>query len=276
VMTRALVLKDDKLHYYEQIVLSAQTEIAETHFQLGKYADAADFFTRLLNANNPSLDRAWVQFRLIRSLAALNNCDEVVAQAKDFVERYPDSSDLPEARFYLAQSLKQLGRNGEALQQVLTLLQEQKANSDKHPGVWAYWQQRAGNEIANQLYREADYTRALDIYVNLERMDTQVSWQLPVSYQIGLTYERLQQPEKALETYQGITKRESETGTNCTPGIKAVFEMARWRAGFLQWQAKAENYNTKLASSSVAVAPAAPVPATVPSKPGTPREFIAP
>jgi len=62
--------------------------------------------------------------------------------------------NVPEVRFLLAAALKQTGRNADALQQVLLLLQSQQENVGKDPESWAYWQRRAGNEIANQLYRE--------------------------------------------------------------------------------------------------------------------------
>jgi tetratricopeptide (TPR) repeat protein len=240
VMTSSLVLKNDKLEYYQRLVLSAQIEIAETHFQLGKYAEAADFFSRLLKQANPALNRASTQYRLISSLSALDRSDATVAQGQDFLAHYPDAAEQPEVRFHLAVALKRLNRNGEAMQQVLTLLQEQKERTKEHPELWAYWQQQAGNEIGNQLYREGDYARALGIYLALSQLDSQPAWQLPVGYQIGLTYERLAQPQKALESYQAILQRESQVGTNATPGTKALFEMARWRADFVQWQAKAE------------------------------------
>lgn len=241
VMTSSLVLKNDKLDYYQQLVLAAQTEIAETHFQLGKYAEAADFYSRLLKQANPALNRAGAQYRLIRSLAALERSDETVSEGQDFLNRYPEAPEQPEVRFRVAQALKRLNRNGEALQQVLTLLQEQKERTKEHPELWAYWQQQAGNEVGNQLYRDGDYTRALSVYLALAQLDPQPAWQLPVGYQIGLTYERLAQPEKALQSYQAILQHQSELGTNSPPGIQAILEMARWRADFVQWQAKAES-----------------------------------
>jgi tetratricopeptide (TPR) repeat protein len=143
-------------------------------------------------------------------------------------------------RFVLAHSLKELGRNSDSLRQVLALLREQKEQTAGHPEVWAYWQQRAGNEIANQLYREGDYTRALDVYVSLAQLDRAASWQIPVNYQIGMTYERLQQPQLATQTYSNILSRELTVGTNATPGMKSVFEMARWRIDFIKWQTHAE------------------------------------
>ncbi|HLH53408.1 MAG TPA: tetratricopeptide repeat protein [Verrucomicrobiae bacterium] len=240
VMTSSLVLKNDKLEYYQRLVLSAQTEIAETHFKEGKYAEAADFFSRLLKQANPALDRINAQYRLICCLSALERNDETVANGQEFLTLYPDATVQPEVRFHLTLALKRMGRNGEALQQVLSLLKEQKERTKEHPELWAYWQQQAGNEIGNQLYREGDYVRALSVYLALAQLDPQPAWQMPVSYQIGLTYEHLAQPVKALENYQAILKHESELSTNAPPGTKALLEMARWRADFVQWQAKAE------------------------------------
>jgi len=239
VMTSALVLKNDRLDYYQRLVLAAQSEIAETHFQVGKYEDASEFFSRLLKQNSPALDRPWALFRLVRSVSALGRNDETVAQAQDYLAHYSGRPEQAEVRFHLALALKQLGRNAEARLQVLTLLQEQKVLTKEHPELWAYWQQRAGNEIGNQLYREGDYARALEIYLNLAQLDSKLGWQLPVLYQIGLTYERLEQPEKALTFYRDILKREPELGDQASPGMKALFEMAKWRTEFLGWQTTA-------------------------------------
>ena len=163
-----------------------------------------------------------------------------MAAAQDFLAHFPDDPEAPETRYYLAQALKAEGQTGEALRQVMAFLQAEKKSAGNHPEVWAYWQQRVGNEIANSLYKEGDYVKALEIYLSLARLDSAPAWQLPVKYQVGITYEHLLQPEKAVATYNEILARESAVGTNATPDLQAVFEMARWRAGFIRWQGKAE------------------------------------
>ncbi|NGO38578.1 tetratricopeptide repeat protein [Limisphaera ngatamarikiensis] len=265
VMTAALVLKTDYFEYYQRLVLQAQIEIAETHYLSGRFAEAAEFYQRLLRQNNPFLNRALVQYRLIRSLAAVGRHDEAASQAYDFLDRFPDAPEQPEVRFLLATSLKQLGRNSEALQQVLKLLTEQRARTADRPEVWAYWQRRTGNEIANQLYREGDYTRALDIYLTLAQLDSSPAWQLPVLYQVGMTYERLQQPELAAQTYQRILDRVGELGTNATPGLQALIQMARWRMDFVKWQTRAELALRRLAPP--VQASTTPLESAIPSTP---------
>lgn len=250
VMTAALSLKTDQLPYYQRLVLQAQIKIAETYYQMGRYSDAAEFYARLLKQADPALNRPLAQFRYVRSLAATGHHSEAVAAAQDFLAHYPDDPEAPETRYYLAQSLKAEGQTAESLRQVLLFLSEEKKQAKDHPELWSYWQQRVGNEIGNSLYKEGDYVKALQIYLSLAKLDRAPEWQVPVQYQIGMTYEHLMQPEKAIETYGNILARETEVGTNATPGLKTVFDMARWRAGFVQWQVKADNLNHSLAAGN--------------------------
>jgi tetratricopeptide (TPR) repeat protein len=240
VMTSALSLKGDQLEYYRNLVLQTQVEIAETHYLAGQFADAADFYSRLMLNTDPALNHAQIQFRLVRSLAVIHRYDQAVAEARDFVIRYPDADQVPEVRYYLAQGLKALGQNTEALQEVLLCLREQKGRTHNNPQGWAYWQQRVGNEIANQLYHEGDYINSLQIYQGLAQLDSSPDWQVPVDYQMAVTYEKLSQPQKAVETYNAILARATDQGTNTSSALQAVFDMARWRLKFVQWQTNAE------------------------------------
>jgi tetratricopeptide (TPR) repeat protein len=253
VMTAALTLKSDRLDYYEHLVVQAQAEIADTHFNLGKYTDAAEYYSRLLKQNNREIDKSQILFKLVRCFSNTTNYDETVADAQDYLAHYAGSSEEPEVRFDLASALKGLGRDSESLQQVLTLLQQQSAHAAGHPEDWAYWRQRAGNLIANQFYREGDYLRALGIYSSLAQLDASPQWQWPVLYQIGMTYEHLMQPQKAVEIYSQIASRHTEMGTNAPPGLASIADMARWRIGFVQWQTGAETVNHRLAVTNAVV-----------------------
>jgi tetratricopeptide (TPR) repeat protein len=240
VMTTALSLKNDQMPYYKRIVLQAQVEIAETHYEMGRYKDAADYYSRLLVQSDPALDRQQIQFRLVRSLSAVQQHESAARQAKDFLEHYKDSGDEPEVRYFLAQALKGQGRNADALQQVLVFLQEQREQTKDRPEVWSYWQQRVGNEIGNELYQEGDFIRALEVYLALSKLDGSPTWQLPVRYQVGITYEKLMQPQLAVEAYRSVANAAPQLGTNLSPGLKSVVDMAQWRLNYLQWHDRVE------------------------------------
>jgi tetratricopeptide (TPR) repeat protein len=241
VMNTSLGLKLEQFDYYKRLVLLAQTEIADTYYEQGKYAEAADFFGRILKQDSVELNRAQIHFKLIRCLSGLGKHAQVVPQCDVFFEKYPDAAELPELRFLCATSLKQIGRTSDALRQVLKLLESQETTARTDPGNWLYWQQRAGNDIANQLYLEGDYLNALELYRQLAEMNQTAEWQLPVWYQIGLIYERLSQPQKAVEMYDSILARQKTlAGLELPASVKTVVDMAKWRKDQISWHDRAE------------------------------------
>jgi tetratricopeptide (TPR) repeat protein len=248
VMTTAINLRTDHFEEYRRLVLHAQTEIADTYYYQGKYSEASDLFKRLLKEETPLLNRPLVQFKLLRSLYNQRNFVELQAFGQDFLNRFPTSPEQPEVRFLLATALKQLGNNKESLEQVLLLLQSQSQMANVNPATWSYWQQRTGNEIANQLYQEADYHNALEIYQGLVKLDTSANWQIPVLYQIGLVYERLNQAPKAIEMYQQILKREKELRNPPPSNMKSIIDMAKWRTNYLGWSIKVEGSQQSMLS----------------------------
>ena len=85
VMTTVLNLKLDKSGYHERLVLQAQTEIAETRYQEGEFAEAAELFERLLKSDETGLNREEIHLKLIRSLAAAGKSEEAIRHAHDLL-----------------------------------------------------------------------------------------------------------------------------------------------------------------------------------------------
>lgn len=239
-MTSSLVVKDELFDYYKRLVLQAQAEIAETLALQNQHAEAARAFARLLKEDSPTLNRVRVHYRYVQSLAAQAKHSEVVGQGQLFLGRYPDVEEVAEVRFLVATALKKLNRKSEAMLEIQRLLQSQQGEAQDRPESLAFWQQRTGNEIANQLYQEGDFIRALDIYQSLLVLNPTPEWQFPLRYQIGLAYERLEQPAKATESYEAIVEKSKELGTNAAPALRTTAEMASWRRDFLRWQDRAE------------------------------------
>ncbi|MBI5800613.1 MAG: tetratricopeptide repeat protein [Verrucomicrobia bacterium] len=240
VLSSSLTLKLDRFPFYQRLVLQAQIEIADTFFLQGKYSEAAEYLARLLRLETSELDKPRIQFKLIRAQHSQGRHDEAIGQGNDFLKRNGDSTDVPELRFLLARSYMTLGRVRESLREVMLLMESQLATGQTNAMALAYWQQRAGNDIANQLYQEGDLLGALQVYQGLAQIDRSPQWQLPAWYQIGLIYERLKQPARAIESFDHILQRGTELDAAATPAVKTVLEMARWRKDFLQWQTRAE------------------------------------
>jgi tetratricopeptide (TPR) repeat protein len=247
VLSTSLRLKPDRLEYYQRLVIQAQTEIAETYYLQGKYKEAVEFLARLLKLEATEEQKVQITYKMIQSLSALGRFAEVVPKAELFIERYTQANQMAEIRFLLADALKKLGRDREAVQQVMILLEGQQREAERDAATWAYWRRRAGNEIANQLYASGDYINALAIYKSLAGLDRTPEWRVPVWYQIGLVYERLQQPQKAREHYENILAAGKETATNSTnSNLSVVRDMAAWRKDYLTWLMRAEQSNEKL------------------------------
>ncbi len=246
VMTTALVLKTERLEYYRQLVQLAQNEIAQTQYELGNYEEAAGSFDRLLKSDSPPVNCCTVQYQYLHCLAALGRPGEAIVQARDFLGRFPAAPERPEVRFLCATALKQIHRDSEALRQVLDLLREERTNAPPDSQTLAYWQRRAGNELANRFYLEGDSMKALDIYLCLASLDSSAEWQLPVWYQIALVFERLQQQAKAIDYLQKVVSREKEVPPTAPASLQAVLEMAKWRKNLLTWQTNAELVSLEL------------------------------
>lgn len=247
VMSTALNLKLGEMDYYQTLVLHAQTEIAETRYQQGNFAEAEDFLRRLLKLENPNLNRALIQSKLVRSLSAQQKRPETISESRRFLETYPNSSDVAEVRYLLADALKKSGQNREAMKEVLVLLESEEKLAAAAPNSWEQWKQRAGNDIANQMYQEGDFVNALSVYSSLAQLNGAPEWQLSVWYQMGLIYERMKQPERAIEMYDRIGQQAAGKTTPETPrSLSSVLEMASWRRDHLRWLTNAELVSLQL------------------------------
>jgi tetratricopeptide (TPR) repeat protein len=239
VMSTAISIAEVQLPRYRSLVLLAQTEIADTYYLQGKFSDSADYFRKVLKLDQAELNEPLIRYKLVKSLAALERHTDVIAEGQMFLSKCPTAAELPEVRFLLSDSYRRLGRGREALDQTLALLTAGKAGAEKDPAAWAYWQQRTGNDLANQLYREGDYLSALQVYETLSKLRDTPEWQLPAWYQMGLVFERLGQPRKSADLYRRILDRQKEVPTP-SPGLTLVFEMAKWRSENISWTDLAE------------------------------------
>jgi tetratricopeptide (TPR) repeat protein len=155
---------------------------------------------------------------------------------------------VPEARYLLATSLRQLGRFNESLAVALELLRAEKKYVQSDPKRWTYWQRKTGNQLANQFYEQGDFGSALVIYQNLANLSPEPSWRLPVVYQIGLCSERLRMFDRAKECYETIVDnaKPSTADGSRRQELVDLFEMADWRLKHLVWEQATDHQLTAI------------------------------
>lgn len=231
---------------YTDSSLRAKMEIAHTHFAAGDYQQAAQLYDRLKLVKMTPQEASEVAFRsaYIAFLAGSHNDSLNAAQA--FLETYPTSPLAPEAQYLRIQSLKALGRSDEAMKETIKLLQAGREYGKKKPAVWAYWQRKTGNDIANDLYESGDALGALTVYQKLAELNDAPNWRGPTVYQIGLCFERLRHTARAKEAYRYIIEKipVTGTGTEADPmigtNLSTLRDMAQWRLENLEWLEKTE------------------------------------
>ena len=235
VMSTAINLATGDPAIAQRTVLKAQHEIANSYFDAGDYGSAVDFFRRMLKLKLSNRDEAMVRYKLVRSLERLSRTNEVVGEAEQFVNRCPSATQLPEVRVLLADSLKKIGRDSDALTQVAALLQQDRTQPGLDLEALARWQWRAGNDLGNQLYRQGDYLHSLEVYRLLETLGESPEWRWSIWYQTALVLEKLDQVQRARDTYKRILAERTKSPPGGQSGLDLVADLARWRLESLDW-----------------------------------------
>jgi len=278
VINSTLKLPPESYEHYQLLARTAQFEIAETHFETGNFAEAAKFFDRLRLLDLAPEDRARAHFKSACSLLNGGETDKAAAKFTQFIDQWPQDDNVPEARYLLALTLRQLGRTDEALAMTLALLRVEHANAGADPKTWAYWQRRTGNQLANDFFQSGDTLSAVAIYEGLSKLSDHAAWRLPIIYQMGLCYERLRQADRAMQAYQDIINAVSRPAGKEPVGaeLTELSKMAQWRIGQLEWNGRTDNQLTRFFSAASPISPT-PVPAApvahdpAASAPATPR-----
>jgi TolA-binding protein len=264
VINSTLKLPAESYDHYQLLAKTAQFEIAETHFETGNFTEAAKFFDRLRLLDLAPEDRARAHFKSACSLLNAGEADKAAAKFTQFIDQWPQDANVPEARYLLALTLRQLGRTEDALTITLTLLRTQQGNAGADPKTWAYWQRRTGNQLANEFFQSGDTLSAVAIYEGLTHLSDNAAWRLPIVYQMGLCYERLRQADRATKSYQEIVDAVTHpAGKDPLPNdLVELAKMAQWRIGQLEWSGHTDSQLTHFFSAATPPPPRAAPPAT--------------
>lgn len=264
VINSTLKLPPESYEHYQLLAKTAQFEIAETHYEVGNYAEAAKFYDRLRLLDLAPEDRARAHFKSAGSLLNAGELEAAATKLHQFLEQWPADTHAPEARYQLALTLRKLGRAEEALAITLALLRDEQHNAGTDPKGWAYWQRRTGNQLANDFFQSGDTLSAVAIYESLALLSDEPAWRLPIIYQTGLCYERLRQHARAVQAYQEIIEavaRPKDERTPVPPEASELARMAQWRIGQLDWSDRTEQQLNRFFGAATPAASRAPSPA---------------
>ena len=231
---------------YTDSSLRAKMEIAHTHFSAGDYKAAAELYSRLKLVKMTQAEASEVAFRSAYISYLSGQYTNSLTGAEGFLATYPTSPLAPEAQYLRVQSLRSLGRKEEAMKETIKLLQAGREFGKKKPAVWAYWQRKTGNEIANELYETGDTLGALSVYQKLAELNDAPNWRGPTVYQIGLCFERLRHHARAREAYRYIIDKipvnapAAEGDAMVGMNLATLRDMAQWRLDNLDWLEKTE------------------------------------
>ena len=264
VINSTLKLPGEGFEHYQLLAKTAQFEIAETYFQAGNFAEATKFFTRLRLLDLAPADRARAHFKAAYAQHLEGKSSDAVTTLRAYLEQWPDDENVPEARYLLAVSLRQLNRPQEAFIVTLELLRTAQSKLAADPKRWAYWQRRTGNQLANDFFAAGDILNAQAIYGGLVELSPDPAWRLPITYQIALCQERLGNAELALATYRKIVE---VAGPAPAAELTELVRMSNWRISHLDWNSQTSRQITSLFETTTGRAPQpalAPPPAPAP------------
>lgn len=233
VINSTLKLPGEGFERYQVLAKTAQFEIAETHFQAGDFAEASKFYTRLRLLDLAPVDRARAHFKAGYALRLQGDLEGTVRSLRGYIEQWPDDENIPEARYLLAITLRELKRPQEAFAATLDLLRTEQSRVANDPKRWAYWQRKTGNQLANDFFETGDTLNARTIYSRLLELSPEPNWRLPITYQVGLCEERLGATESARHAYQSIV---DAAGATPPADLAEIVKMAAWRIEHLTWR----------------------------------------
>ncbi len=213
----------------------ARFELAEMLAEQDRLVEAAEVYRKIELLDLTPEDRRTIEFRLACVSYETRAFEASATSFAALRNEQPDGPYRLESAYYLASSLKALGREREAFEVVVELLRTQISGNPADKAQSVYWKRRTGNELANEFYQQGDYLSALTIYQALARMSDTPEWRWPAVYQIGLCFEHLELPQRALEAYQAMLEGIPVQDADRVTTDVSLRDLARWRLDHVNW-----------------------------------------
>lgn len=259
---------DRALSQTQGLATRAQFEIAETFLRDHDYAQAAKYFSLMTRLDLSRDDKAHVAFKSAYCQFLQEDFAGAAAACREFLNGFADTKYAPECHYLLSAALKKSNHEKEAMSETLALLRMEKAARKNDPEEWSRWQQKTGNELANSFYQQGDFMNAITIYQTLAKLSDAPPWRWPAVYQLGLCFEHLGLPQRALEAYHFIADENKKlVAANKAPSsddtnLATILQLAQWHADQVNWQ---ETTQTEFRNLLGAQSASAEVPLDLPA-----------
>lgn len=225
----------DDLEAARKRATQARFELAEMVTEQGRIEEGAGIYRKIELLDLSPEDRLTVRFRLACAAYEIRDYTTAVESFAALRGEAPEGPYRPESAYYLASGLKVLGREREAFDVVLELLGSQMTDNPADRDQSVYWKRRTGNELANQFYQQGEYLTALTLYQSLARLSDDGDWRWPAVYQIGLCFEHLELPKRALEAYDAIIEGMPVKDGDLVRADVSLHDLAKWRRDHVKW-----------------------------------------
>ncbi|MGB1055099.1 MAG: tetratricopeptide repeat protein, partial [Limisphaerales bacterium] len=245
ITTRMKGVQDIYQPVVQRMALKAKIEIAKTYYEDLEFEKAGRLYKRLLSQQHGeselvAVDRPLVHFAAIDSYFRGENWEKVIEEGLDFLGLHRNHFKAPEIRFRMAKAYlsENKGREAEAAYQFKAIMESTTGFQLEDPMMWQQLKWQIGKEMGRTFTERNQPDLALEVYQGLIDFlpDLGLVDQVDLLYRTATLEESLNAKQKALELYQKIIELTESVGDGDTDSREAkIRQMALWKADLLKW-----------------------------------------
>ncbi|MBN2412141.1 tetratricopeptide repeat protein [candidate division KSB1 bacterium] len=185
------------------ILASAYLNLADFYYENRLLSQCISACENVLKYQKPGILHAQAMNMLIKSYDEFRLKDKAIAQIREYIDLYPDNSDILEKKVkigVLLYELKDYERAINQLKQVKPLV-----SADEEPEV-QYW-------IAKCYADKGETAQAIIEFLKVKLLSkpTKLPWGVTALYEAGLSYRKLGNFDKAIELLQQVVRERGAT-----------------------------------------------------------------
>ncbi len=183
----------------------AEYWIAESLYQLQKFAEAASRFGRLeASSGVDSSIHPWVLLRMAQCGLELDDWQAVESASKTGVSQFPDFARRHEWHYMLGRAAARIGMFESAREQFQQVIQSPAGRSSELAAESEWW-------IGETWFHQQEYKKAIEAYYRVDSLYSFDHWRAAALLQAGKCQERLGNWAHAATLYQQLVRRHPDS-----------------------------------------------------------------